>query len=171
MEELKEIANAIKVVKDNSGGLTLGGIGSMVAIVAALAKVHKKFVSDPMKALSDKLEKTDTRLLKGLDKLSRKVDKEDDKRLNDLRSNENRIKEIDQLLEYQDKRIETLEEEDKEVLKTIGNVKLDIDRIRSAIEGSNIDISELKASWRELRDLDTQRQVAIGKVETILAMI
>ena len=160
MEDLKEIVNAVKVIKDNSGNLTLGGLGGMIAISTALVKLHKKILGDPLKAIEAKIEK-----------VNQDVKKKNDRRKLQYSSTENRIKEIDQLLEYQDKRLNELEEEDHQMIATMGRVNLDIDRIKKAIEGSNIDIQGLRDSWKELRDLDTQRQVAIVKVETILSMI
>ena len=153
MDDLKQLQEAIQTVSSNLFEIGFGMASAGVAIVSAWVKIHKKIIGDP-------LEKLDKRI-NGLTKTSA---------VNNT-SFENRFKEFDQLLEYQDKRIGDLEDKDSNLITTINLNKTQLENLSTNFANHKEQFQELKATISELRDLDTQRQVAIGKVQTFLEVL
>lgn len=153
MEDLKQLQEAISLVTTNLFEIGFGAVSTGIGIVTAWIKLHKKIIGDPLKLL--------------------------DKRINGLTrteavnntSQENRIKEVDQLLQIHDSRLEELEKEDSTLISTIQINKSQLERLQTNFEHHKEQFQELKSTISELRELDTQRQVAIGKVQTFLEVL
>ena len=147
MDELK---NTIEFFSNNSGTISLASLFSAGSVIFGWIKLHAKFIGDPLKKLDSRISGlTHTEAI-------------------NTTSGENRIREIDQLLELQDKRIGELEKEDKSVIATIQKNKGALEKLKTNFENHQEKFSELSATLKELQNLDTQRQVAIGKVQTLL---
>lgn len=159
--EIKEFVSVAKMLVDNVEKIGFGAFFSACSVVIAWVKLHKKFIIDPREKIRKDYEK-EIKALKDI------FEEKNSEFKNDNQSNYNRIKEIDQLLELQDNRIEKLEQEDKQVISDITRNTNQINVFRERLLGSESKYQELKDTLSELRKLDSDRQQAMGKVQGIL---
>ena len=89
MDELKAVNDFLKVASDNSGAIGLGSFASAGSVIWAWLKLHKKLISDPIEAVSKRVEGVTHNLANSNQIIE-----------SNKTSFENRFKEADQLLEY-----------------------------------------------------------------------
>ncbi len=160
-EELKQYVEFSKKIADNIDKISFGAFISACSVVIAWIKLHKKFIVDPREEIRKEAKDKIEALQAIFDESYRGVK-------SDAISNYNRIKEIDQLLELQDDRIEKLEREDRSVIAQITENTNKIDVFRERLLGSETKYNELKEALAELRRTDSERQQAMGKIQGIL---
>lgn len=138
-DDLKAYIETAKVVKDNIQTISLGGFVALGSIVVSFLKLHKKIITEPR----DKIQAATS-------------------------ANSNRLKEFDTIIEQHDKRIESLENEDKSVIATIQSHTSQLEIFKQRLQNNESKHNELKDTLTELRRLDSERQQALGKVQGIL---
>lgn len=160
-DDIKQLTSAFKLVVDNSEKISFGAFFTASTIIVSWVKMHKKFIVEPREKLRKEYQ-DEIKALKDIFENAAFEVKRDNV------SNYNRIKEIDQLLELQDNRIEKLEQEDKQVIANIAENTNKINVFRERLLGSETRYTELKEAFAELRRTDSDRQQAMGKIQGIL---
>jgi chromosome segregation ATPase len=139
-----------KTLTENIGAVSIGSLVASGSLIWGWVKLHKKLISDPIGEIS-----------KRLDGLTHK-------QASDRVSLENRHKELDNFFQYHDERLEKLEKEDNTLIQTINLNSSKLERLQTNFANHEDKYQELKLTLTKLQDLDTQRQVAVGKVQTLL---
>lgn len=147
MEEAKA---TIKFLSENSGTISIASLASAGSVIFGWTKIYSKFIANPIKGLTDSLA--------SLSEKSRQNDS----------SNETKFKEFDNSLESQDSRIKNLEKEDKDMIHTLQITQSKMDEFATNFDNHKEKFTEVSLIIKNLQVLDTQRQVAISRIQTLL---
>lgn len=147
---MEEAKSTIKFLSENSGTISVASVVSAGSIIFGWIKLYSKLISEPFKNLGTKV-----------DLLSIKTGQENS-------INENRFKEFDRYFEDQEDRIASLESEDKQVIKNLQITRSKLEELTTNFGNHKEKFGEVLIALKELQNLDTQRQVAVGRVQTLL---